>query len=96
MTVGLAFLGVATLNLFFGPDPIPAALPKFLAGDVDLGIRKFQMYRVVVVALVEPRGDGGPVAGLNVAVGGNWPGPPDNTTIFPQQMLVDYVRVYRR
>ena len=31
---------------------------------------------------------------LNVAVGGNWPGSPDNTTVFPQQMLVDYVRVY--
>ncbi len=33
---------------------------------------------------------------LNVAVGGNWPGSPDATTVFPQQMLVDYVRVYRR
>jgi beta-glucanase (GH16 family) len=33
---------------------------------------------------------------LNVAVGGNWPGPPDETTVFPQRMLVDYVRVYRR
>jgi beta-glucanase (GH16 family) len=32
---------------------------------------------------------------LNVAVGG-WPGPPDNTTVFPQTMLVDYVRVYKR
>ena len=31
---------------------------------------------------------------LNVAVGGNWPGNPDGTTVFPQQMLVDYVRVY--
>ena len=31
---------------------------------------------------------------LNVAVGGNWPGYPDGTTIFPQKMLVDYVRVY--
>lgn len=30
---------------------------------------------------------------LNVAVGGDWPGPPDNTTVFPQNMLVDYVRV---
>src|SRR5262245_3234201 len=39
LTVGLAFLGVAILNLLFGPDPIPAALPKMLAGDVDLGIR---------------------------------------------------------
>jgi beta-glucanase (GH16 family) len=32
---------------------------------------------------------------LNVAVGGNWPGNPDETTQFPQTMLVDYVRVYR-
>jgi beta-glucanase (GH16 family) len=31
---------------------------------------------------------------LNVAVGGNWPGYPDETTRFPQSMLVDYVRVY--
>lgn len=31
---------------------------------------------------------------LNLAVGGNWPGPPNDTTVFPQQMLVDYVRVY--
>ena len=33
---------------------------------------------------------------LNLAVGGDWPGSPDNTTAFPQQMLVDYVRVYAR
>ena len=33
---------------------------------------------------------------LNVAVGGEWPGNPDATTVFPQQMLVDYVRVYQR
>jgi beta-glucanase (GH16 family) len=31
---------------------------------------------------------------LNVAVGGQWPGSPDGTTVFPQTMLVDYVRVY--
>ena len=30
---------------------------------------------------------------LNVAVGGNWPGYPDGSTQFPQQMLVDWVRV---
>jgi beta-glucanase (GH16 family) len=33
---------------------------------------------------------------LNLAVGGNWPGYPDGTTVFPQQMLVDYVRVYQQ
>lgn len=32
---------------------------------------------------------------LNVAVGGNWPGYPDYTTVFPQRMLVDYIRVYQ-
>jgi beta-glucanase (GH16 family) len=32
---------------------------------------------------------------LNVAVGGGWPGNPDATTVFPQTMLVDYVRVYK-
>jgi beta-glucanase (GH16 family) len=33
---------------------------------------------------------------LNVAVGGSWPGDPDATIQFPQTMLVDYVRVYKR
>lgn len=33
---------------------------------------------------------------LNVAVGGDWPGSPDAATVFPQAMLVDYVRVYAR
>jgi len=32
---------------------------------------------------------------LNVAVGGLWPGSPDNTTIFPAEMMVDYIRVYQ-
>jgi beta-glucanase (GH16 family) len=32
---------------------------------------------------------------FNVAVGGNWPGAPDQTTIFPQNMIVDYIRVYQ-
>jgi beta-glucanase (GH16 family) len=33
---------------------------------------------------------------FNVAVGGDWPGPPDNTTVFPQRMFVDYVRVFQK
>lgn len=31
---------------------------------------------------------------FNVAVGGNWPGPPDATSTFPQTMQVDWVRAY--
>jgi beta-glucanase (GH16 family) len=32
---------------------------------------------------------------FNIAVGGNWPGPPNATTVFPQTMSVDYVRVFQ-
>ncbi|SDR02855.1 Beta-glucanase, GH16 family [Curtobacterium sp. UNCCL20] len=32
---------------------------------------------------------------LNVAVGGSWPGSPDASTRFPQQMTVDWLRVYQ-
>ena len=31
---------------------------------------------------------------LNIAVGGDFPGSPDNTTIFPQWMIIDYIRVF--
>ena len=33
---------------------------------------------------------------LNLAVGGYWPGYPDETTAFPQSMYVDYVRVFEK
>lgn len=33
---------------------------------------------------------------FNIAVGGNWPGSPDATTQFPQQMIVDYVRLFQK
>ena len=31
---------------------------------------------------------------LNMAVGGNYVGPPNAQTVFPQTMMIDYVRVY--
>src|SRR5262249_50560840 len=33
---------------------------------------------------------------LNLAVGGDWPGPPNGSTVFPARMFVDYVRVYQQ
>ena len=33
---------------------------------------------------------------MNVAVGGQFPGNPDKSTVFPVEMLVDYVRVYEK
>jgi len=32
---------------------------------------------------------------MNLAVGGEWPGPPNDTTPSPSRMVVDYVRVYK-
>jgi len=33
---------------------------------------------------------------LNLAIGGNWPGSPDQTTSFPQDLVIDWVHVYSR
>ncbi len=32
---------------------------------------------------------------FNIAIGGNWPGNPDETTVFPQQMEIDYIRYFK-
>jgi len=51
LTIGLAFLGAAFLNLLFGPNPQPSTLPSSLAANVDLGIRTVQLYRLFIVVL---------------------------------------------
>ena len=33
---------------------------------------------------------------LNLAVGGEWPGPPSRKTRFPSDYLIDYVRIWQR
>ncbi len=33
---------------------------------------------------------------VNLAVGGNWPGSPDASTDFPQELVLEYIRVYQR
>ncbi len=33
---------------------------------------------------------------LGMAVGGDWPGDPDEQTVFPQRYEIDYVRVYQK
>ena len=32
---------------------------------------------------------------VNLAVGGDWPGKPDATTVFPQHLVLDYIRVFQ-
>jgi len=33
---------------------------------------------------------------LNLTIGGQWPGNPDETTQFPDTVFMDYVRVYQK
>ena len=33
---------------------------------------------------------------LNLAVGGDWPGAPDGTTVFPQKLVIDYIHVCQK
>jgi branched-chain amino acid transport system permease protein len=51
LTVGLNFLAIGGLTLFFGPNVYPTKLPPYLAGSVDFGIRAFEVYRLAVIAI---------------------------------------------
>lgn len=50
VTLGFNFLVMGCLTLLFGPNVYPIALPEYLHGNVDLGIRTFEVYRVFVIA----------------------------------------------
>jgi beta-glucanase (GH16 family) len=32
----------------------------------------------------------------NLAVGESWPGAPDSSTVFPNQLEIDYIRIYSK
>jgi branched-chain amino acid transport system permease protein len=51
MTVGLVFLSIASLTAIFGPDPIPALLPPWLAKNVEIAGVQMQVYRIAVVVV---------------------------------------------
>jgi branched-chain amino acid transport system permease protein len=51
LTIGIAFLSIATLTAMFGPDPLPAQLPPWLAKNVELGGVQMQVYRIAVVVV---------------------------------------------
>ncbi len=54
--------------------------PYFQVEDTDIEFSAFKLPQFFI---------------MNVAVGGVWPGYPDETTTFPQTMMVDYVRVFQ-
>ncbi len=51
LTIGLAFMAIATFTYFYGPIPKSVPLPNWLQGDVNLGFRTFPSYRAFLIVL---------------------------------------------
>src|SRR5512142_1457791 len=51
LTIGLAFMAIATATYFYGPIPRSVPLPDWLQGDVNLGFRYFPTYRAFLIVL---------------------------------------------
>ncbi len=51
LTIGLDFFAIGGLIFFFGPDVYPTPMSPSLLATVDLGIRTFEVYRIVVAAI---------------------------------------------
>ena len=51
VTVGVNFVVIAILTMAFGPNLLTLSLPPALKGNVDLGFRDFELYRIVVSAV---------------------------------------------
>ena len=51
LTIGIAFMAIATATYFYGPIPKSVPLPTWLQGDINLGFRTFPSYRAFLVVL---------------------------------------------
>src|SRR5262249_42231544 len=51
LTIGLAFMAIATYTFVFGPRPQTIALPDYLTGQLGIGGRTFPTYRVFVIGV---------------------------------------------
>ena len=57
---------------------------------------RYYFDRREMVRIATPKAVNKPLYVLaNLAVGGQWPGPVDETTPFPSKMIIDYIRVYQ-
>jgi beta-glucanase (GH16 family) len=70
-------------SLIWSPDAISFILDGIESQQVPIGSDMKEFLRSFYLI-------------LNVAVGGSWPGDPDETTAFPQSMLIDYIRVFSK
>jgi branched-chain amino acid transport system permease protein len=51
LTIGLAFMAIASATYLYGPIPKSVPLPDWLQGDVNLGFRYFPSYRAFLIIL---------------------------------------------
>ncbi len=51
LTIGLAFMAIATFTYFYGPIPKSVPLPDWLTGDINLGFRAFPTYRAFLIVV---------------------------------------------
>jgi branched-chain amino acid transport system permease protein len=51
LSIGLVFMAAAAFTFFYGPSPQRVAVPDYLSGRVDLGVRAFPAYRVFLIAV---------------------------------------------
>ena len=51
VTIGFNFVVIALLTMCFGPNITRLDLPVYLKGNLDLGIRDFEVYRVVAAGI---------------------------------------------
>lgn len=51
LTIGLAFMAIATYTYFYGPLPQAIRVPEYLSGELHLGARSFPTYRVFLIGV---------------------------------------------
>ena len=51
LSIGLVFMAAAAFTFFYGPSPQQVAVPDYLTGQIDLGVRSFPTYRVFLIAV---------------------------------------------
>jgi branched-chain amino acid transport system permease protein len=51
LSIGLVFMAGAAFTFFYGPSPQRVAVPDYLKGQIDLGVRAFPTYRVFLIAV---------------------------------------------
>jgi branched-chain amino acid transport system permease protein len=51
LTIGIAFMAIATFTYVYGPIPKSVPLPGWLEGQINLGFRSFPAYRAFMIAV---------------------------------------------